>query len=240
MYWHFNVKLLQDAAFCENFVCFWDDWKKEKVSFENLKQWWDVGKTQIKKFCPQYTANCSSRIKNVIETLEKQINLMELQLVNAHNSILYNDLQTKKRELRLVLNEKVKGALIRSRFMSLAEMDAPTSFFFNLEYKAAQQKQMPCLKLPDGRITSKTVEMRNHAVDFYSSLYAAENCENSDCMTQLLQGLPQLDSGSKTVLDAGITFEEVTAAVRQLNSGRSPGLDGLPADFYKSFWNFIG
>lgn len=56
-------------------------------------------------------------------------------------------------------------------------------------------------------------------MDFYSSLYAAENCENSDCMTQLLQGLPQLDSGSKTVLDAGITFEEVTAAVRQLNSG---------------------
>lgn len=146
----------------------------------------------------------------------------------------------KKRELGLVLNEKVKGPLIRSRFMSLAEMDAPTSFFFNLEYKAAQQKQMPCLKLPDGRITSKTVEMRTHAVDFYSSLYAAENCENSDCMTQLLQGLPQLDSGSKTVLDAGMTFEEVTAAVGQLNSGRSLGIDGLPADFYKKIWNCIG
>jgi len=240
VYWHFKVKLLQDAMFCENFVFFWDEWKKEKSSFENLKQWWDVGKTQIKNFCQQYTANCSSRIKNVIKTLEKQINLMELQLVDAHNSTLCNNLQMKKRELGLVLNEKVKGALIRSCFMSLAEMDAPTSFFFNLEYKAAQQKQMPCLKLPDGRITSKTVEMRNHAVEFYSRLYAAENCESSDCMTQLLQGLPQLDSGSKTVLDDGITFREVTAAVGQLNSGQSPGIDGLPADFYKRFWNCIG
>lgn len=44
----------------------------------------------------------------MIETLEKQMNLMELQLVNAHNSILYNDLQTKKRELSLVSNEKLK------------------------------------------------------------------------------------------------------------------------------------
>lgn len=150
--------------------------KKKKNSFENLKQWWDVGKTQI-TFCQQYSANCSSRIKNVIESLEKQINSMELQMVDAYKSVLYNDLQKKKRELSLILNEKVKGALIRSRFMSLAEMDAPTSFFFfKLEYKVAQQKQMPCLKLPDGRITYKTIEMRNHAVDFYSSLYAAENC----------------------------------------------------------------
>jgi len=37
----------------------------------------------------------------VIETLEKQMNSMELQLVDAHNSVLYNDLQTKKRERAL-------------------------------------------------------------------------------------------------------------------------------------------
>ncbi len=81
-------------------------------------------------FCLQYSANCSSRIKNVIESLEKQINAMELQMVDAHNSVLHNDLQKKKRELSQVLNEKVKGALIRSHFMSLAEMDTPTILFF--------------------------------------------------------------------------------------------------------------
>ncbi len=124
--------------------------------------------------------------------------------------------------------------------MSLAEMDAPTTIVFNLEYKVAQQKQMPHLKLPDGRITYKTIEMRNHAVDFYSNLYAAENCENDEWMTRLLQGLPQLDCDSKTVLDASITFKEITAAVGQLSSGRSPGIDGLTADFYKKFWNCIG
>ncbi len=99
------------------------------------------------------------------------------------NSTLYSNLQKKKSELSfLVLNERVKGALVRSRFLSLAEMDAPTSFFFNLESRVAQQRQMPCLKLPDGRVTSNVLEMRNHAVDFYSNLYAAENCDN-DCDT---------------------------------------------------------
>ncbi len=95
-YWHFNVKLLQDTVFCDNFV-FFGTIGKNKKAFENLKQWWDIGKTQIKMFCLQYSANCSSRIKNVIESLEKQINAMELQMVDAHNSVLQNDLQ-KKRE----------------------------------------------------------------------------------------------------------------------------------------------
>ncbi len=62
----------------------------------------------IKILCLQYSANCSSRIKNVIRSLEKQINAMELQMVDAHNSVLHNDLQKKKRELSQVLNEKVK------------------------------------------------------------------------------------------------------------------------------------
>ncbi len=151
-----------------------EHWRKEKNSFENLKQWWDIGKIQIKMFCQQYTANSSNRVKNVIETLEKQINLIESQLMDTYDSTLYSNLQKKKGELSLVLNERVKGALVRSRFLSLAEMDAPTSFFFNLESRVAQQRQMPCLKLPDGRVTSNVLEMRNHAVDFYSNLCCRE------------------------------------------------------------------
>lgn len=64
--------------------------------------------------------------------------------------------------------------------------------------------------------------------------------KNYEWMTQLLQGLPQLDYDSKTVLDANITLKEITAAVGQLSSRLSPGIDGLPADFYKKFWNCIG
>lgn len=74
---------------------------------------------------------------------------------------------------------------------------------------------------------------------FYSNLYAAEDCDN-DCMIQLFQGLPQLNCDSKTALDANITFKEVSDAVANLNIGRSNGMYGLLADFYKSFWSCIG
>ncbi|KAJ3603243.1 hypothetical protein NHX12_030985, partial [Muraenolepis orangiensis] len=63
-------------------------------------------------------------------------------------------LQKKKLELSSFLQERVKGALVRCRFLEIKEMDAPTPFFFNLERSVAQRKQMSCLKLPGGRVTS--------------------------------------------------------------------------------------
>ncbi len=49
-YWHFNVKLLNYKFFCEIFKCFWEKWKLQKEHFENVIQWWEVGKVQIKIF----------------------------------------------------------------------------------------------------------------------------------------------------------------------------------------------
>lgn len=45
----------------------------------------------------------------------------------------------------------------------------------------------------------------------------------------------QLSCRDRSALDADISMEELTAAVGQMPSGQAPGLDGLPALFYKHF-----
>ncbi|KAI3362964.1 hypothetical protein L3Q82_011638, partial [Scortum barcoo] len=132
-----------------------------------------------------------------------------------------------------------KKCEFRSRFTSVRDMDAPTSFFFNLEKSVSQTKQMVCLRLPDGTVTTDPVEMKKHAVEFYSALFRMEDC-NRDCVDKLLQGLSQLGPEDKSVLDANISLEELTAAVGQMAPGKAPGLDGLPAGFSKHFWKCLG
>ncbi len=54
-------------------------------------------------------------------------------------------------------------------------------------------------------------------------------------MDQFLQDLPKLSSEDKNSLDVMISFDELSKAVKQLSTGKSPGIDGLPAEFYKAF-----
>ena len=61
-----------------------------------------------------------------------------------------------KMELSSLLQERVTGALLRSRFLQLKDMDAPSALFFNLERSVAQRQEMACLQLPGSRITKKT------------------------------------------------------------------------------------
>ena len=237
-YWHFNTKLLQDNAFCQSFGLFWTEWRGRKTDFETLSQWWDVGKAQIRLFCQQYTAFSTARVKAAVQQLENDIKDLERGLGTDDRS---GDtvLGRKRQELGTFLQERVKGALVRSRFLSIRDMDAPTSFFFNLEKREAIRKTMTCLKLPGGRVTTDPGEMRRHAVEFYSGLFGAEDCD-VHCTEELLEGLPQLSPRERDLLDIDLSLEELTTAVDQMASGRSPGLDGLPIDFFKTLWNIIG
>ena len=76
-FWHFNVKLLQDISFCEKFKVFWDRWKLKKDSFENLGQWWDVGKANIRIFCQNYTSHTTAMMKTTVKSLQRDIVSLE-------------------------------------------------------------------------------------------------------------------------------------------------------------------
>ncbi len=239
-YWHFNEKMLKDNVFCDSFKLFWEKWKERKSDFENLSQWWVVGKVQIKVFCQNVSAYNFMNVKRTIQSLQKEIAILEEDLIN-NKGVLSNgiNLNEKRKELGTLLQERVKGALVRSRFCSIKDMDAPTAYFFNLEKKTVQYKHMDHLRCPNGNLTANPVEMRKLAVDFFSLLYSAEKCD-PDSANDVLKDLPQLEQGKRKALDDIITYGDLTEAVQQLSMGRSPGIDGLTAEFYKHFWGIIG
>lgn len=128
------------------------------------------------------------------------------------------------------LQNQAKGALVRGSFLSAKDIDAPTSFFFNLGKSTGQRTTM---------VTSDPAMMREEVVAFYSNLFKADHCHKSS-VAELLTNLPQLNPADKDTLDSEITLQEFSAAVTEMASGKSPGLDGLPAEFFKHFWNFLG
>lgn len=41
-------------------------------------------------------------------------------------------------------------------------------------------------------------------------------------------------------LNAPITLNELKAAAEDMHKGKSPGLDGIPPEFYTTFWHNLG
>ncbi len=158
-YWRFNVRLIHDVHFYEHFKLFWKCWVEQKKDYDNLLQWCEIGKTQIKIFCQQFLAYSSCNIKHEMTKLEKDISIIQNSLINQNDVNLQDDLSQKKQELSNLLNEKVKKALVRSHYVSLQDMDAPTQFFFNLNKKCFYTNHMHALRTPEGNVTSEPVEM---------------------------------------------------------------------------------
>lgn len=188
-------------------------------------------------FCQQNTSFSSVMLKQAIEEVEQPIRRIENNILNDEETG-NNELHTKRLELRSLLQEKVKGALVRSQYIQLKDMDASSTFFFNLEKTSVKDQRMTCLRCLDGHVTTDGVEMRC-AMYYYTKLYDKEQCVDQ-CVQDLLESLPQLCESEKVELDKEISLEELTTAVDQLASGHGPGLDGLTIDFYKHFWSVIG
>ncbi len=48
--------------------------------------------------------------------------------------------------------------------------------------------------------------------------------------------MPKLNNEQKEVCDRPITEEKSLKSIKNPSNGRTPGSDGLPADWYKYFW----
>jgi hypothetical protein len=77
---------------------------------------------------------------------------------------------------------------------------------------------------------------------FYHKLYSnntsEEGARKKEEAKQIFQdnSLPKLSETNKESCETDITIEEVGAALKQLDNGKSPGSDGFTTDFYKFFW----
>ncbi|KAI4899184.1 hypothetical protein NFI96_019398, partial [Prochilodus magdalenae] len=98
-------------------------------------------------------------------------------------------LKLKTSALGDLLGIRAQGALVRSRFQKLTQMDAPSRFFFSLERKNGQSRFIHSLCSEDGRELTEPTEIRKRAVRFYAELYGSEFRDDEDLAVGFYAGL---------------------------------------------------
>ncbi len=74
---------------------------------------------------------------------------------------------------------------------------------------------------------------------FIGSLYKSElelEMEEKIFSLKIFQNL----SGINKELESALSLGELYRALQSMESGKTPGMDGLPVDFLKTFWSEIG
>ncbi|KAL0160802.1 hypothetical protein M9458_044527, partial [Cirrhinus mrigala] len=123
-----------------------------------------------------------------------------------------------------------------SRFQSANQMDAPSKFFFNLEKKNGQSRAIHALRSDSGELLTDPAEIRRRAVVFYENLYKNELRAGYEGESDFFNDLPQISEEANAEISGALSEAELYKALQGTESGKAPGIDGLPVDWYKAFW----
>uniref|UniRef100_A0A3Q2WQW7 Reverse transcriptase domain-containing protein n=1 Tax=Haplochromis burtoni TaxID=8153 RepID=A0A3Q2WQW7_HAPBU len=132
------------------------------------------------------------------------------------------------------LNEKSKGVLIRSRVKHVEENEKCTRYFFKKLYKA--KPAIDTLINEEGKEVKSTQEILKVAHSFYTNLYKEQSMDEETVESFISKLTQKLDPEDSIILDESITLEEITRAMESMQDNKSPGMDGLPKEYYQAFW----
>lgn len=145
---------------------------------------------------------------------------------------IYKERQVLQAEFDMLSTSHVENLLLRTRYRYYEEGDKAGRLLALQLRQVATSHLIPQIKTPSGT-TTDPILINNQFKDYYSSLYTSEQTDHFFSTLSI----PTVDSNFVDQLEIPITIDELTKAASSMQSGKCPGPDGYPVEFYKTFLN---
>ena len=159
--------------------------------------------------------------------------------MNVEDKNLNDHINLLEIKLEKIYQEKAKGAQVRPREQWVELGEKNNSYFLGLKRKRQVKKSINKIKNENNDIATKQSEILEIIKTYYEKLYSS-NKPNKHMLqkyifeTKLEKTLGEKD---KSMCDGEITVTECSDAVNEMKLNKSPGLDGLSVEFYRTFWD---
>ena len=199
--------------------------------------WWIKVKNKIKTLCIKYS--------NILKQNENEEKLKLENEVNRYKNVLGNENYEKKyfdakRKLNDFILKNMKEKLIKQRYRNFGKNYFTTKEFFRQFRKARRDRQIEKLKDKEGLIKTDTSDLLEIAKDFYVNLYKKRNVDKEAQKMFLEKIEKKITNADINFLNRVITSLELEQALKKTKENRSPGIDGISANFYKYCFEIIG
>ena len=238
--WKMNVKYLSDSDFVERIKNCIQKAKEDSVNICDKHKVWDFIKCSIRTESIRFSVEAAQKQKKEEKYLIERITYLEEKIDSSCNVELIENLSLLKAELDFIYNEKAKGIIIRSRCKWFEENEKSTKFFLTLEKNNYNTKHIKSLIINDKLVNNQNEILRCEK-SFYQNLYSEKSNFELNQLNRYLKNIdsPKITNETRKMCDNDITEEEYFLALKDLPNKKSPGSDGIPVEFYKTFWSEI-
>ena len=136
--------------------------------------------------------------------------------------------------------EKAKAAQIRARVTDIEDGEKNTKYFLSLEKNRQENNTIQSLKIGNTKVTGNSRVLRE-VTSFWENIYKSQEVNDQDIEEYLADiSLERVLADKEQLICEGLlTIEECSEALKNMKSNKSPGSDGLPKEFYVTFWDNI-
>ncbi len=236
-FWRLNCSFLKDKTFVDTINHTIDEAVVNNPDTEETLLW-DTIKLKVRGDSIKYSSNKKKARKNLQNVLEKRLLDLENRYQSTKEDEILEEIESIKGELHKFVRERTQGAMIRSKATWYQEGEKPTKYFLGLEKRNFANKTISRLELADGTIVSQKDRILKEEKSFYESLLSTCNPpEQSNIYTEFMTSPHEvLKDVDKRSCEGELSEKEIADALKATANNKSPGNDGLPAEFYKVFW----
>ena len=210
--WRLNTALLADAIF-----------KREVSSVINRQS------------LVAWTRTCINYCTHKRQSVNRDRNDLTKRLIRAKSAFhagddsVVSELRDLESALSSLISREAEGAKIRSRAKWIEEGEKPTRYFFRLEKKKAEKNSFESVLDSDGVERTSQSDIEEVFVNFYRGLFAKDNSIDMQVQTELIDSLEfSLTDVERAGCEGLFIKGELFSALKGLQTGKTPGSDGLP------------
>lgn len=208
---------------------------------------WEIIKGEIRNLTIKY-ASYKKRNENKKEidlSLEIHKIKQELASFNSNSTnkndedLLKKELIEKQEELESIIDIKLNGIMLRAKAQDVEGNEKNGKYFASLEKHRAEKKTIYKLRVNEKEITNQK-DILKEEVTFYTKLYTKQNKTNDHSRSNLfIENHKSLNDEESSICEGLLNEYECLQALNGMENQKSPGSDGLTAEFYKTFWTIL-
>lgn len=236
-YWKLNTSLLTDAAYCDlvrRII--------EEVTTNNKPlspgDLWERLKGDFRTASKAYA-------REKARNLARKQTLLQARLTELLSAIpLPEDALEEANKIKSDLSEmelrRLAGARIRSRARWIEAGEKPSRLFSGLEKSRKAANSIPAVYSASGTSLTTQPLIKARIREYYADLYDARPYSSSAQRGLTKRVTRKLSPQQKKACEGLLTLDELSKACKTAPRHKSPGPDGLPAEFLQTFWPELG